>query len=89
VTLELEAKKTMADSLGKETDKKFAEWIWVGAYTKDKNKKDSLVYYQRHKIQSGKQTVKFFVKEKPSTAGIDPKTLLIDRKPNDNMVEVK
>jgi ABC-2 type transport system permease protein len=47
------------------------------------------VYYQRHKIQSGKQTVKFFVKEKPSTAGIDPKTLLIDRKPNDNMVEVK
>jgi ABC-2 type transport system permease protein len=29
VTLELEAKKTMADSLGKETDKKFAEWICI------------------------------------------------------------
>ena len=88
IMLELNTKKTIADSLGKEADKKFSEWIWVGAYTKDQNKKDSLVYYQRHKIHSGKQTVKFFVKQKPTSAGIDPKTLLIDRKPDDNMVKV-
>lgn len=88
VTLEIETKKTIADSLGKEKDKKFSEWIWVGAYAKDKNDKDSLVYYQRHKIHDGKQTIKFQTKEKPNTAGIDPKTLLIDRKPSDNMVSV-
>jgi hypothetical protein len=37
---------------------------------------------------TGKTTYSFTTDEKPDKAGIDPLLLLIDRVPDDNMVEV-
>jgi ABC-2 type transport system permease protein len=70
----------LVDSVGKETPKKFPEWMWIGVYGEKKDGHDNLIYYKRHKIHDGKQQIKVLVKEKPKKAGIDPKTFLIDRK---------
>jgi ABC-2 type transport system permease protein len=47
------------------------------------------LYLQRHRIRSGKQTIRVTVPREPARAGIDPWRKLIDRERDDNVVEVK
>lgn len=89
VNLDLSAQKIIVDSVGKETEKSFSEWMWIGVYGEKKDGHDNLIYYQRHKIRNGKQQITVYVKEKPKKAGVDPKTFLIDRKPGDNVENVE
>jgi ABC-type dipeptide/oligopeptide/nickel transport system ATPase component len=46
-------------------------------------------YLQRHRIRSGKQTIRITVPKEAGRAGIDPSHKLIDRDREDNVVEVK
>lgn len=89
VTVTAECQKIKADSLGNEKPVKLDEWIWVGVYGKpDKDKKEKLIYYQRHRINQPKQQFTVWVNEEPAKAGIDPLNLLIDRHTKDNTVNV-
>ena len=47
------------------------------------------LYLTRHRIRSGKQTIRITVPREPSRAGIDPYRKLIDREREDNVVAVK
>jgi ABC-2 type transport system permease protein len=90
VTLDYSAQKLRADSLGNETPVKLNDWVWIGVFGKDGDKKeDKLLYYQRYKINKEKGSVTVMVKGKPTKAGIDPLNLLIDRHVKDNVKVVE
>ena len=42
----------------------------------------------RHRVKSGKQTLKILVSQQPSRAGVDPEGKLIERVRKDNVVKV-
>ena len=89
VIINVNCEKTKADSLGNEKPMKMNEWLWVGVYGKpDKDDKEKLIYYQRHRINQAKQQFTIFVKQEPNKAGIDPLHLLIDRDSKDNVLKV-
>ena len=43
------------------------------------------LYLRMHRIRSGDQRITVTVPAKPTKAGIDPRNLLIDVEPNDNV----
>lgn len=93
VTLNLDAKKFYADSLGNEKEAKMNDLVDVAVFTYKKEKgatkgKDVPVYFEKKRIKTGQNKLEIFVKEKPSKAGIDPYNKLIDRTPNDNLKAV-
>ncbi|KAA5541730.1 hypothetical protein F0145_20300 [Adhaeribacter rhizoryzae] len=90
VTLEVEARKVVTDTAGVETEVPMHDWIAIGIFDEAKNiaTKEPL-YLQKHRIRSGKQTLKLRVTRKPSWAGIDPDYLLIDLKTDDNIIAIK
>jgi len=47
------------------------------------------LHLEKQRFSTGKSTVEFVVDEKPTFAGIDPYNKLIDRQPEDNLIEVE
>jgi hypothetical protein len=45
-------------------------------------------YLQKHRIRSGKQSITVTVSQKPNLAGIDPRFLMVDLLPENNIQEV-
>ena len=90
VTFELEAKKVVSDSVGKETVLAMNEWIEIGVFADAKagEKLGKPIYVKRHLIRSGLQTVTLTVTEKPGRGGIDPYNLL-DWEEGDNIEEIE
>jgi ABC-type transport system involved in multi-copper enzyme maturation permease subunit len=86
VTLEVMAQKLRADGIGVETAIPMNDLLEVGIFAPGKN--DPL-YLTRHRIRSGKQTIRIVVPHEPSRAGVDPYRKLIERERDDNVVEVK
>jgi hypothetical protein len=90
VTLDLQAYKVVADSAGVETKVPTDDWIEIGVFSSTKGDAQKEPFYlQKHRIRSGKQTIKVAVAGKPARAGIDPYNLLIDLKTDDNVGDVK
>jgi hypothetical protein len=97
VDLYVTAKKLRADSLGKETEQRMADWIDIGVFAKAPAKRDPKIddkvgvplHLEKHKITSGAQTIRVVVDQKPYRAGIDPLHKLIDRITTDNTVGVR
>lgn len=89
VTLDLQARKVVMDSAGVETEVAMDDWIEVGAVasTSDEAQKKPL-YFQKHHIRSGKQTIVLNVPAKPGRAGVDPRQLLIDLETDNNIRNV-
>ena len=46
------------------------------------------LYLERHRIHSGRQTIRVVVSLEPKRAGIDPYDKIIDRERGDNMLAV-
>lgn len=86
VTLEVIAQKLRADSTGVETPTPMNDLMEVGVFASGKN--DPL-YLTRHRIRTGKQTLRIIVPQQPSRAGVDPNRKLIERERGDNVVEVE
>jgi aminopeptidase N len=92
VTLDVVAKKVRADSVGKETEVPMNDLVEVGIFAPGEGEGAKLgepLYLKRHRIRSGEQTITVIVPREPARAGIDPYHELIDRKGDDNVVEVK
>jgi len=85
VTLEVMAQKLRADSSGVETATPMNDLIEVGVFAPGK---EDPLYLARHRIRSGKQTIRIIVPQQPSRAGLDPYRKLIERERGDNVVDM-
>ncbi len=88
VTLAVETSKRKADGSGNETPAVIKDFIDVGVFSGSKEHLNKL-YLEKRKFSTEKSTVEMVVVEKPTWAGIDPYNKLIDRNPDDNLVEVE
>ena len=86
ITLNIEAKKLLADSMGNETPMKLNDWIDVGAFA-DLGE-EQLLFVKRVKVDSPEMTFNFEVDTIPAKLAIDPYHLLIDRVYEDNIKTV-
>jgi ABC-type transport system involved in multi-copper enzyme maturation permease subunit len=86
VTLEVLAQKLRADGTGVETATPMNDFVEVGVFASGK---DDPFYLVRHRIRTGKQTLRIIVPHEPSRAGVDPYRKLIERKREDNVVDVE
>ncbi|WP_162055238.1 ABC transporter permease/M1 family aminopeptidase [Pontibacter pamirensis] len=91
VTLEVETRKVTVDSIGAETNIPMQDWVEIGVYAPRAAGESSakVLYLQKHRIGSGKQTIILHVSEQPGRAGIDPNHLLIDLDLHNNTRKVE
>jgi len=90
VTIEVDSKKFKADDQGNETETPVDDWMEVGAVAKaEKNHRyGKMLHRQLVLVKGGRQTFTFTVAESPYEAGIDPRRMLVDRVPSDNLKKV-
>ncbi len=84
VVLKVSARKLRAGELGDEQEIPLADWIDIGVL--DDHGKP--LYMQRNRIDQKETEFKLHVKGVPAKAGIDPWNKLVDRDPNDNIIQV-
>ncbi|HEU4844996.1 MAG TPA: M1 family aminopeptidase [Burkholderiaceae bacterium] len=85
VQLAVSAAKVQADEQGAERDVPLHDWIDIGL---DDANGNSLLR-QRVRVTRKDNRYTLLVRGRPARAGIDPDNKLIDRKPDDNMVNVE
>ncbi len=89
VTLEVEARKVVADSAEVEREAPMNEWVEIGIFAPAEPGEvlGKPLYVQKHPIASGRQTIAVAVPQQPARAGIDPYNLL-DWEEGDNIEPV-
>ncbi len=90
VTLDVEARKVAVDTAGVETAIPMNDLVEIGAYgvAKGGAATGNTLHRAMHRVRTGRQVITFIVAEEPVRAGIDPRRLLVDVTPSDNVVEV-
>ncbi|MEW5916402.1 MAG: hypothetical protein AB1762_08350, partial [Gemmatimonadota bacterium] len=77
VTLDVAARKVIADSAGVETEQPLNEWIEVGVFAPSEiGELGAPLYLQKHAMRPGRQRIVVTVPRRPVLAGIDPRHLL-------------
>lgn len=87
VTLALHSAKLEAAGKGEETEVALDDEIEIGVFARPKGgkeKDETVLYLQRHRITEQDTTLEIVVDEEPYDAGIDPYNKLIDRVSDDN-----
>ncbi len=84
VRLEVESRKLRADGKGVEREIEHHDWIEIGVYG-ERDGEEIPLYLEKHCLESGNSAIEVVVDERPVAAGIDPRNLLIDRMPEDNL----
>jgi ABC-2 type transport system permease protein len=85
VKLVVDSKKLRSDGKGQEHQIPEHDWIDVGIL----GAKGNYLYLQKQKIDKDETELTFTVDGEPVRAGIDPLDKLIDRAPDDNLIDVK
>ena len=92
VTLNIEAAKFYADGDGQQEETPLDMLIDIGVFSENLDDvfegDDHVLYFEKHRIESGESTITIVVDEMPSHAGIDPYNKLIDRNSDDNVDSV-
>ncbi|CAN5601512.1 hypothetical protein BH23GEM10_BH23GEM10_06590 [soil metagenome] len=98
VTLDVVAKKLRADGVGNETEVPMDDFVEIDVFTGgppintdlnlDFDEHGGVLHLERHRIRTGRQTIRITVPQMPVRAGIDPYLELIDRSARDNVVGV-
>jgi hypothetical protein len=98
VTIEVTARKVVVDTAGAVTELPMDDPVEIGVFAAaDEVGGDGEaegvelgrpLYRAMHRIRTGPQTITITVPERPVRAGIDPRHLLIDDLPGDNVVDV-
>jgi len=83
ITMDIEAKKLLADSMGNETSMKLNDWIDIGAFAD--SGEEQLLFVKRVKVDRAEMTFNFEIDSIPAKLAIDPFHLLIDRVYEDNI----
>ncbi len=78
VTLDVQARKVVADSAGTETEVPMDEWVPIGVFARGEpgDELSAPLYLKMHRIRLGEQTITVMVTREPALAGIDPHHLL-------------
>ena len=84
VTMQVVARKFVADALGKESDAPLNDLIDIGVVDADGN----AIAVEKKRLTSENSTFSMVVDKKPAKAGIDPLNKLIDRRPEDNTIPI-
>jgi ABC-2 type transport system permease protein len=87
VTLTVQARKLKSDGSGNETPMTLNDYIDIGVFTGKKDE-EKPIYLKKEKITQANQTFEIIVDQMPTRAGIDPYNKLIDRIPDDNIIDV-
>ncbi len=85
VTLAVRARKVVVDEAGAETEAPMDDLVEIGIFVADGDGTGEPIHLQKHRVRSGPQTIVISVPRQPARAGIDPRHLLIDWKPEDNV----
>ncbi len=92
LTLEVEARKRVADGQGNETEAPLDEPFDIGVFTAEPGSKDfkaaSVLLFERRPMKTGKQVLQLVLDQQPRWAGIDPYNKRIDRNSDDNLRKV-
>ena len=90
VKIKVHCEKFKADDRGEETSVEMNDFIEIGAFAKAESGKryGKLLHRERVQLVGGVHELEFVVDELPHQAGIDPRNLLIDRVPADNLKTV-
>ena len=85
-------KKLYADGEGAEQDAEFKNLVDVGAFTKRPDygvlEPEDVLLFEMRPMKSGQQSIVIVTAEKPLFIGIDPYSKFVDRKGDDNIIEV-
>jgi ABC-2 type transport system permease protein len=88
VTLTVSATQFEADGKGEETEQPFDEFVDIILFSEDPNDfsiENKIVYRQKHRLTSGKNTITIATKSSFAYVGIDPFVRFIDRDSGDNV----
>lgn len=88
VTLTVNTQKRRSDGSGNETPMNLDDVIEVGVFSGTKEHLKPL-HVEKRRFNTENSTLEFLVDSKPTLAGIDPYNKLIDRNPDDNLIEVE
>jgi hypothetical protein len=89
VSLDVVARKVVVDEEGAETNVPMNDAIELGVYgPASPGHAGKPLHLAPHRIRTGAQTIVITVPQRPAVAGIDPRHLLIDVEPYDNVVDV-
>jgi hypothetical protein len=89
ITLDVEARKLRADSVGRETEIPMNDLVEIGVFgAASDGTLGAPLHLERRRIRSGRQTIRITVSQEPRRAGIDPYDKLIDRQRGDNVREL-
>ncbi|MDB4912763.1 MAG: rane protein [Gemmatimonadetes bacterium] len=89
VTLDVTARKFVVDSSGAEVVQPMDDLVEVGiSADSGSDSKPATLYRRAHRVGAGRQQFVITVPRKPSRAGIDPRSILIDVTSADNMIDV-
>ncbi|MET0623194.1 MAG: ATP-binding cassette domain-containing protein, partial [Pyrinomonadaceae bacterium] len=89
VTLDVRARKVVVDEAGVETEVPMDDLVEVGVFAAARDGVPGVPPNLRmHRVRSGEQRITLTVPWEPARAGIDPRDLLIDVEPGDNLAEV-
>jgi hypothetical protein len=88
-TISVNARKVIVDTKGVETQVPMNDLVEIGVYgSGGETTRGVELYRAMHRIKPGEQKITVTVAAKPTRAGIDPRNLLIDADPTDNMKDV-
>ena len=87
VVLNVKSRKLKANGDGVETEVPIHDLIEVGVFSGKKDHEEP-IHVEKQWITKNDSTIELVVDQKPTRAGIDPYNKLIDRNPDDNMVDV-
>jgi hypothetical protein len=91
ITIDVNARKIVADSAGVETEIPMDEYVPVGVFGPDESdfELSDEIYLKLHRVHTGKQTIIITVPREPALAGIDPYHMLdVTVKDDDNNIDV-
>ena len=93
VRFDVEGKKLYADGKGNESEAPLDEPFDIGVFADEPGKKgykrESVLFFERRPIRSGKQTIVLVVDKPPKFVGVDPFNKRIDRNSEDNLIRVE
>ena len=92
VNLLVGSRKLRADELGEEREVPLDDLIPIGIFGEtevDGETEETTLYLEMHRLRDTQTELEFVVDERPVRAGIDPSILLIDRNPDDNVIDIQ
>ena len=88
----IDAKKFFVDGQGEETEASLSDKFDIGIFSKNPDEAkgvEHVLYFKKHEMISGENTVTIEVDQLPEYAGIDPYIKMIDRNSDDNLIKVE